>query len=260
MRLAPSVWKRGARVKGWFFPFLVLLAMLMGYSAGAAQLAFDIETGLVMSGYNDVRIPGDTGTLFSLSEELDLDPSSFFRVRILYELGGGHSLGLLVAPLRLEGGGTLNRPVLFQDQEFPPAVELQSRYRFDSYRLTYRFDFHRDRPLQAGLGFTAKVRDASIRLKGDGRQAEKKNTGLVPLVNFRLYWMMANELGLLLEGDALAAPQGRAEDVLLALCFWPNRRIGMKAGFRILEGGADNDEVYTFALLHYLVAGAMFSF
>ena len=27
------------------------------------------------------------------------------------------------------------------------------------------------------------------------------------------------------------------------------------AGYRILEGGADNDEVYTFSLFHSLVAG-----
>jgi len=27
------------------------------------------------------------------------------------------------------------------------------------------------------------------------------------------------------------------------------------AGYRVLEGGADNDEVYTFSLFHYAVAG-----
>jgi hypothetical protein len=72
--------------------------------------------------------------------------------------------------------------------------------------------------------------------------------------------MMTNELGFLLEGDALAAPQGRAEDVLLAFYFHPAERIGMKVGYRILEGGADNDEVYNFTLLHYLAAGAMIEF
>jgi hypothetical protein len=35
-----------------------------------SQIGFDLETGLVSSGYNNVRIPGDTGTLFSLSEDL----------------------------------------------------------------------------------------------------------------------------------------------------------------------------------------------
>jgi len=246
-------------VNRWI-PFLALLAVIAGTSTGSAVLTFDVETGLVFSGYNDVRIPGDTGTLFSLSEELSVDPTSFFRVRILYTLSRRHTLGLLMAPLRLESGGTLDRTVVFQDQEFAPSVELKSRYRFDSYRLTYRYDIRTGHPLEVGLGLTAKIRDASIRLEGDGRRAEKKNIGFVPLVNFRVRWMMTDELGLLLEGDALAAPQGRAEDVLLGLCFRPNARIGMKAGYRILEGGADNDEVYNFTLLHYLVAGAMVAF
>lgn len=39
-----------------------------------SQIDLDIESGAVFSGYNDVRIPGDTGTLFSLSEELEADP------------------------------------------------------------------------------------------------------------------------------------------------------------------------------------------
>jgi hypothetical protein len=32
-------------------------------------------------------------------------------------------------------------------------------------------------------------------------------------------------------------------------------RISISAGYRILEGGADVDEVYSFALLHYGVVG-----
>jgi hypothetical protein len=167
---------------------------------------------------------------------------------------------VLIAPLRLEAKGEVDRPVVFQDEEFEANTQLKSRYRFDSYRLTYRYDFYRADDLQAGFGATAKVRDASISLAGDNKRSEKKNTGFVPLLHFRCQWMFTKEFGLLLAGDALAAPQGRAEDVLLAFCYWPNERVGMKAGYRILEGGADNDEVYNFTLVHYIIAGAMVSF
>jgi hypothetical protein len=34
-------------------------------------------------------------------------------------------------------------------------------------------------------------------------------------------------------------------------------RFGLKAGYRILEGGADNDEVYNFALFNYAAAGLL---
>jgi hypothetical protein len=70
-----------------------------------------------------------------------------------------------------------------------------------------------------------------------------------------MLWKPYEKFGLLLEGDALAAPQGRAEDVLIAATYRASDRLGFKAGYRILEGGADNDEVYNFALFNYASAG-----
>jgi hypothetical protein len=34
----------------------------------------------------------------------------------------------------------------------------------------------------------------------------------------------------------------------------------LKAGYRLLEGGADVEEVYNFAWLNFLVIGAVYSF
>jgi hypothetical protein len=59
----------------------------------------------------------------------------------------------------------------------------------------------------------------------------------------------------LLDADALAAPQGRAEDVFLALTWALRDGLELRAGYRTPEGGADNDEVYSFAWLHYAVVG-----
>ena len=71
---------------------------------------------------------------------------------------------------------------------------------------------------------------------------------------------MNEKIGVLFEGDALAAPQGRAEDVLLAGIYKFSDHIMVRLGYRILEGGADNDEVYNFALFHYASAGFTLSF
>ena len=50
--------------------FSVSLIIFIIHSAPVfSQVVLDIETGAVFSGYNDIRIPGDEGTLFSLSEE-----------------------------------------------------------------------------------------------------------------------------------------------------------------------------------------------
>ncbi|MGB7296236.1 MAG: hypothetical protein WBC70_11660, partial [Candidatus Aminicenantales bacterium] len=62
------------------------------------------------------------------------------------------------------------------------------------------------------------------------------------------------------EGDAAAARQGRAEDILLALQYRLNDKLTLRAGYRILEGGSDVKEVYTFALIHFLSAGLTYTF
>ena len=62
------------------------------------------------------------------------------------------------------------------------------------------------------------------------------------------------------EGDALAAPQGRAEDILLAASFTLTEKLKVRAGYRILEGGAENNVVYNFALINYASFGVSYSF
>jgi hypothetical protein len=81
------------------------------------------------------------------------------------------------------------------------------------------------------------------------------NVGLVPLLNFLVEWRFSSVLGLLAEGDAAAAPQGRAEDVQLALVYQKSDKWSLRLGYRILEGGADNDKVYNFAQFNYILAG-----
>jgi hypothetical protein len=240
---------------------IILLFLLFIFSSAAhAQLELDIETGGVFSGYNDVRIPGDGGTLFSFSEELEIDPSAFFRVRVFYDFNPRHHLGILIAPLSLNSTGQLDRELIFGGKTFPANTPLDATYRFNSYRLIYRYDFLRKEKLEIGIGFTAKIRDAEISVRGNGIESKKTNVGFVPIIHFRLLWNFYAKFGLLLDGDALAAPQGRAEDVLAALKYQLSDRVGLKLGYRILEGGADNDEVYTFALINYAVIGAVINF
>ena len=240
--------------------FLLTLVLALAVSSWAsARWSLDLETGAVFSGYNNVRIPGNTGTQFSLSRELQTDPGMFFRAKPGISWGDRHAVALLVAPLRLKAQGQVDRPLNYEGTTFPAFTPLSATYRFDSYRLTYRYDFLRRPALRAGLGITAKIRDAAIGVEGGGQSAEKKNTGFVPLMSFRTEWTPTEKLGVLLDGDAAWAPQGRAEDVLLALKYRLGPKVNLKAGYRLLEGGADVAEVYNFTLIHYLVAGVVLS-
>jgi hypothetical protein len=237
-----------------------LIFIFFTHSYADAQWSVDLETGFVFSGYNDVRIPRDTGTGFSLSKDLQTDSSLFFRLRLGYQFHPKHTLSVLAAPLTLDASGRVSKAIRFFEEDFPPDVPLKALYRFNSYRVTYRFVFLQREKWRIGVGFTAKIRDATVRVEGDGKSSEKANVGFVPLLNFRVEWLFSEKFSLLLAGDALAAPQGRAEDVLLAFQFHLNRKLTLRAGYRVLEGGADVEEVYNFALFHYVVVGATFYF
>ena len=244
----------------------VLLACLFGlwFACGSAiagpPQTLDIEGGWVFPGYNDVRIPGDSGTKLSLTEDLSADSFPAFRARYTVTLAGKHDLGLLAAFLTMRSDGTLNRAVEFNGATFPAGTPLESTFRFNSYRLTYRYLLYDSPKVQFRAGVSAKVRDAAIRLEGGGQESENTDLGFVPLLSFSAVWLAHPRLHLVLDGDVLAAPQGRAEDVLIAAVAPLNDHVSLKAGYRILEGGADNDTVYTFSLFHYVVAGLVMTF
>jgi len=220
----------------------------------------EVEGGAVFAGYNDVSVPGDGGTRVSLTDELSTDVGWFYRLRFGYTFNDRHTLSALVAPLSVDAGGTAPADVLFDGVTFPAGTNLAATYRFDSYRLTYRYTFGPWGRFRLGLGATAKLRDAAIALEGGGLAAEKTNVGVVPLVNFRLTYALAERVTLVWEGDALAAPQGRAEDVFLGAVVPLTATAAVKGGYRVLEGGVDVAEVYNVALFHYAAAALVLSF
>ncbi len=235
---------------------LAALALCAGVSwpAHAGQVEASLEAGVVAASRNDTRVPGN-GTPLSLVDDLSSPASPAFRLRAGYRFGERHLVTALYAPLQLEARGSVPRDVEFAGRTFAAGSPLYAVYRFDSYRLTYRYSFVRNEGWELAAGFTGKVRDAETSLYG-AEAARKTNTGFVPLVNVHVEWRPGGgSWGLLLDADALAAPQGRAEDVLLAATWSVRPGVALRLGYRMLEGGADNDEVYSFAWLHYAVAG-----
>ena len=242
------------------FTASVIMLFIIPSVPAKSQFGIDIESGYVTTGYNDIRIPGDGGTFFSLSEELKAHSKIFYRLRLNYKPGTRHTISLLYAPLTILSDGRVGRDILYEGVNFPANSNIDAAYKFNSYRITYRYDIVQKPKLDFGLGFTAKIRDAKIDLTSGQLYGEKVNVGFVPIINFRLHYKPYEKLGLLFEGDALAAPQGRAEDVSLAATYKVSDHFLLRAGYRILEGGADNDEVYTFSLFHYGSVGLNVSF
>ncbi len=233
-----------------------------GFGWGArGDFSLDFESGAVWNSKADVQIPSGTGTRFSLPKELGANnPTEFLRARATWHLSPKHEVSLLYAPLEMGFGGRFDRSVRFAGSTFAPGVDTEGSYRFDSYRLTYRYNFISEERLVAGIGLTAKVRDAEVRLVQGGTRASDANRGFVPLLNYRVQWKFADAFSLLTEGDALGAPQGYAIDAAASLQWHVTDRMAFRLGYRLLDGGADNDTVYTFSRFHYSTAGVTFRF
>lgn len=240
---------------------IAVLFLTTGFAVPARAGAMaDIEGGVVFATRNDARIPGKGGSDLSLVDDLDTSPAPAFRLRVGYRLSQRHVLTALYAPLQVNARGSVDRDISFMGATYPAGTPLLAVYRFNSYRLTYRYSFVWRENLEVAAGLTGKIRDAETSLYGVEAK-RKTNIGFVPLVNIHVAWRpRGGAFGVLFDADALAAPQGRAEDVLIAATWRARDNVELRVGYRTVEGGADNDSVYSFAWFHYVVAGLAVGF
>jgi hypothetical protein len=242
----------------WLIACLLLCFPLFG-TESKTNWFLQMETGPVWQTRNDCRIPGDSGTLFSI-KDFGNGPYLSGRIYAGYRWTEKSELRVLFAPLSLKGAQVLNSNISFQGQTFSAGAATESLFRFNSYRLTYRYKIVDDETWKLWLGFTAKVRDAEMALTQGATTASKSDLGFVPLLHFRASVRLSSDLILDVDGDALAAPQGRAEDVVVRVVYQLAPSWHANVGYRLLEGGADNSKVYTFTFLHYAVAGLQIDF
>jgi len=226
-----------------------------------SQWTVDVEGNYIMSiPYNDVRIPSQGGTRIDIANDLHTETTFTYRGRISYTINNRHIISALAAPLTIKSSGRLSRDVTYSGEVFEANTNIDATYKFNSFRLTYRYMFvYRDN-LKIGAGITGKIRDANITLQGEDAHADFPDLGFVPLVNFYLHWLPTERLGVLFEGDALGTTKGRAEDIFAGITLQASPTIRLKGGYRILEGGADVSDNYNFTFVNYAALGAMILF
>ena len=143
------------------------------------RLSIQLEGGAVWQARNDFAVPGDSGTLVRLPQG---DPSPAFRASLYWDVGQRFSLRFVAAPLSTTTDFVPTSPVLFRGVTFQPGESVTTDYRFDTYRVTVYWRFAPTAAWQLRAGATLLVRDAAIELSSPSAQAEKTNTGVVPLL------------------------------------------------------------------------------
>jgi hypothetical protein len=240
---------------------VLLLSMMAGKTDAQAdsRFALELEGGGVWQSRNDVQIPNDrSGTRFSLVDLIGSGPYAAGRLYLTWNISERHGMRLLLAPLSVTDSGVLESPVGFEGETFDAGVATDATYKFNSYRITYAYRIHNGPSWRWWLGFTAKIRDAKIEVEQPGTMSRKTDLGFVPLLHIRGEYRFRERWRFRLDLDALAGGPGRAEDLGVNLCYDLSDRLGLSLGYRTVEGGADVDEVYNFAWLHYAVISILY--
>jgi hypothetical protein len=159
----------------------------------------------------------------------------------------------MLAPLSYTQSGNFSSPVSFVGQSYDTDQPVDATYKFNSWRLTYRYKFHPGKQWHWWIGFTAKIRDAKVELSQEEISSKKTDVGFVPLLHLRGEYHFSDNWWGLLDIDALAGGPGRAVDATIQLGYNISNNVSLSCGYRTVEGGADVEEVYNFAWLHYVV-------
>lgn len=241
----------------WRISCMALLLILRGavpvWAQELPRVVIEAEGGSVWQSRNDVRIPNEEGTRFSLADLVGSGPSTVGRLHVTWNVSDRHSVRAVYAPLRITGSGVPGQPLLFAGESFGAGLPLDATYEFTSYRATYRFRVSAGETWTWRVGATAFVRDARVALRQGPRAAEDTDVGFVPLGHLDGEARLGERWRLLLDLDAAAAPQGRAIDFSGRLQYALSERWALGGGYRTIEGGADVPRVFTFAWLNAVV-------
>ena len=257
--LRDALWRRnlGTMPAKRLPPLLAAAACVLATPLAAQSLsrfALEVEGSPVWQTRNDVRIPNEApATEFSLKALAGSGPWAVWRAYLTWNITERDGLRLLAAPLSITETGVPDRSISFAGSAFAPGVPTRATYTFNSYRVTYRWRFHRGARWTWWVGGTAKLRDAKIELTQGSATARKTDLGFVPLLHVAGEARLGARWRFVFNADALAGGPGRAEDVALKLGYDVGRRWRLAAGYRTVEGGADVKSVYTFAWLHFAV-------
>jgi hypothetical protein len=243
---------------------LTAVVLLFVAETGSAfdrdRFAVEVESGSLWISRNDVQIPNNTGTRFSLTDAAGSGPYFNYRIEATYNFNQRHGIRAVFAPIDIEDTAILDSTVLFAGETFSPGVETSASYKFNSYRFSYRYQFYEGPTWRWNIGFTAFIRDARIALRQDETFAEDTDIGFVPLAHLTGEAKIDDRWSFALDVDGMGAPQGRAIDVSAKMRYSFSDPWQLAFGYRAIEGGADVDSVYNFAWLHFAVASVRFRF
>lgn len=260
VRLLSEQGVAACRLFGLLLGLICSTAVLSAQADGFSRFSLELEGGPLWNTRNDVRIPKEGGSDFSILDLTGKGPAAYFRVYANVNLAQKHSLRLLAAPIRTKGTGMFSAPVFFVDQTFDANTETEGIYEFNTYRVTYGYSFLNREKWKLTIGAAGLIRDAKIELRQEGRTARDTDLGFVPLIYFNARHSFNDKTYFVFDIEGLGATQGRAIDASAKFHYRLTKKLNLGFGYRTIEGGANADSVYNFAWLHFAAVSLGYDF
>lgn len=238
--------------------YLILIYLFfLGATAFSSQIM--LEGGAVWQQRNDVQITPQAGTFVEF-DQFDKGPFFHYRLEGDVEINDSHALRFVYAPFNVRVTGQVPTTVNFNDIAFAANTDLTVDYTFNSYRLSWVYGFWGFGDERLSMGLTGKVREAKIVFEQGSQKKSYSNIGFVPLLFFELQKSLGGDWLFHFNTDAAGASQGRAIDVAIKLRKKLSESYQIGVGGRTLEGGADNEKVFTFSWFNYAVVDLVGTF
>lgn len=240
---------------------LVLLWQALPAAAEDQTFVLHVEVGATWQERNKVQIPNDDeGTKFSMQDVAGSGPWPAVRTEGIWNINENHGIRVLLAPLSYSENGVLPEETRFAGETYLPDEKTRAEYKFNSWRVGYRYQLYDEENWKFWLGGTLKVRDAKIELSQGTVSSSDDDVGLVPLLYLAGEYRLNEDWSISADLDGLAGGPGRAIDLGVRLNYTLSDDWQVGVGYRLLEGGADTDDVYNFAWFNSLVVSADYRF
>ena len=155
---------------------------LLNSPESSVRVFLETEQGFLSVLFHTLQF-GEDGTNFdyrTMGGQEILYP--FERYLAGVEIRDKHRISFLYQPLTLTTFVRFKEQVVIDDVTFPQGTPMELTYGFPFYRVTYGFDFLKDKDIDLGVGGALQLRNASIRfrdLSGDNLTVNQ-NLGPVP--------------------------------------------------------------------------------
>lgn len=242
---------------------LFACSALFAFNALAAEPGWElrVELGATYQQKNKVQIPNDReGTKFALDDIAGDGPWTTVRSDINWNIDERHGIRFILAPFSYTESGSFAEPVRFAGKVYRPGERVKATYRFNSWRVGYRYNFIDNEGWRLWVGGTLKIRDAKIQLSQGGTSSKDDDLGVVPLLYLAAEYQISPHWVLEADFDGLAGGPGRAIDFSARVAYRPDERWRVGLGYRTLEGGVDSDDVYNFAWFNTAMASISYRF